>query len=253
MPNIDIQIQPDLQALMNLPPCDQIRLPAPSPISVQLPTGAFLKSFEDISKGIPTECSMTFNLLVQIAPLLASMECIVKILKLLKPLIDVINGLPVPPIKAIQDFAKAAADLVPCFLIPTPANLIPFIRDILCLVLKVLRCFLGQMETVIGLLGGLQIQISAAQAAGNTDLLNALQCAQENGQTSAQHLTSSIEPIGIILDLIGPLMGIAGVQPIQLPSMGKQTDVQALQQGVQTMQSVVATIQSVVDTLGGCS
>ena len=35
---------------------------------------------------------MTFNLMVQIAPLLASMDCILKILKLIKPLIDVVKS-----------------------------------------------------------------------------------------------------------------------------------------------------------------
>jgi len=40
-------------------------------------------------------------------------------------------------------FAKAAADLAPCLLVPTPANLIPFLRDILCLILKLLHCFLN--------------------------------------------------------------------------------------------------------------
>jgi len=249
MPNIDIQIDADLQALMTLPTCSDITLPQPSPVSVQLPTGAFLKSFADISKGIPTDCSMTFSLLVQLGPLLGSMECIVKILKLLKPLIDVVQGLPMPPIKALEDFAKAAADLAPCLLIPTPASLIPFIRDILSLILKVLHCFLEQMQSVIGLLGGLQVQLSEAQAAGNTDLVSALQCAQQNAQTTALHLTSSIEPLGVILDLVGPLMGIAGVQPIQLPQMGKQADVQSLQQGLQSIKGVVTTMQSIVDSL----
>jgi hypothetical protein len=252
MPNIDIPVPVDLQKLFQLPPCEEIKLPLPSPISIQLPSGGSLKAFTDISKGIPTDCSMTFNLLVQIAPLLASMECLVKILKLLKPLIDVINGLPVPPVKAIQEFAKAAADLVPCFLIPTPANMIPFIRDILCLILKVLNCFLGQLKTIVGMMQGLTLQLNAARASGNTELQSVIECAQENAQISAQHLTKSIEPIGVLLELVGPFMGIAGVQPIQLPALGDQTDLQALQQALQTMQGVVGSIQVVVDTLGGC-
>jgi hypothetical protein len=252
MPNIDIPVPVDLQKLFQLPPCEEIKLPLPAPISIQLPSGGSLKAFTDISKGIPTDCSMTFNLLVQIAPLLASMECLVKILKLLKPLIDVVNGLPFPPVKAIQEFAKAASDLVPCFLIPTPANMIPFIRDILCLIIKVLNCFLGQMKTIVGMMQGLTVQLNAARASGNAELQSTIECAQANAQISAQHLTKSIEPIGVLLDLIGPFMGIAGVQPIQLPTLGDQTDLQALNQTIQTMQGVVGGMQVVVDTLGGC-
>src|SRR5262249_14257971 len=153
------------------------------------PSGAFLKSIADVSKGIPTDCALSFSLLVQVAPLLGSMECLFKVLKLLKPLIDVINGLPLPPVKALADFAQAAADRAPCLLVPTPASLIPFIRDILCLILKVLNCFLTQMNSILGVMKGLEVQISAAQASGNGALLSALKCAQENAATSADHVT----------------------------------------------------------------
>ena len=106
----------------------------PRPPRCSCRPAATLKAFTDISKGIPTDCAMTFNLLVQLAPLLASMECLLKILKLIKPLVDVVGSLGPPPDpiklpKAIVDFTKAAVDLAPCLLIPTPANMIPFVRD----------------------------------------------------------------------------------------------------------------------------
>jgi hypothetical protein len=155
-------------------------------------------------------------------------------------------------VSAIQDFVKAAAALIPCFLIPTPAAIIPFVRDILCLILKVLNCFIGQMGSLLNVMQGITLQLQVAQASGNTELEQTLKCAQENAQISAQHLTGSIEPIGVILDLVGPLMGIAGAQPVQLPKLGGQTDLASLNQVVQTMQGVVGTIQGVVDALGGC-
>jgi hypothetical protein len=252
MPNLDIEVSADLKELFKLPDCIDVELPKPSPMSVTLPTGGTLKAFTDISKGIPTDCSMSFSLLLQIAPLLASMECIVKILKLIKPLIDIINGLPIPPVKAIQEFAKAAVDLAPCLAIPTPAAIIPFIRDILCLVLSILKCFLGQLKSIVGVMAGLKIQLDLANAAGNVELATALGCAQRNAEISASHLTQSIEPLGVILDLIGPLMGIAGLNPIRLPGIGGASDVQALNQVIETLQGVVATIQGIVDTIGGC-
>lgn len=257
MPEIDIPLKPDVRALFDIPPCEMVKLPMPSPMKVQLPTGASLKAFTDISKGIPTDCAMTFNLLVQLAPLLASMECLIKILKLIKPLIDVVGGIGPPPDaiklgKAIPEFMKAAADLVPCLLIPTPANIIPFIRDLLCLILKVLHCFLGQLKSILGVMSGLKLQLDLAAASGNVELQNSLQCAQENAELSAKHLTTAIEPIGVILDLIGPLMGIAGVQAIKLPQFGSDADLAALNQTVQTLQTVVSTIQVAADALGGC-
>jgi hypothetical protein len=134
MPNVDITVDADLRKLFNLPPCSDISIPGPKPLKVQLPTGGSISAFADISKGIPTDCSMTFSLLLQLAPFLAATECLLKVLKLLKPLIDIIHGLtkvpPSPPVKAVEEFVKAAVDLAPCLLVPTPASIIPFVRDL---------------------------------------------------------------------------------------------------------------------------
>jgi hypothetical protein len=249
---MDIPLSVDLNSALKLPACEDIRLPLPKPLKIQLPTGGSIQAIADISKGIPGDCAMTFSLMVQIAPLLASMECLVKILKLLKPLVDVVTNLPMPPVKAVQEFAKAAVDLAPCFLIPTPASMIPFVRDILCLILRVLNCLLGQLRSLLAIMSGLQLQLDAARSAGNFELEETLTCAQANAEASGQHLTKAIEPIGVLLDLVGPLMGIAGVEPIQLPQVGSKSDVQGLQTLVQTLQGVVGTIDAAVEALGGC-
>lgn len=252
MPNIDIPVSVDLQSMFELPACEEIKLPQPGTLSIQLPTGGALKSFTDVSKGIPTDCSLTFSLLVQIAPLLASMDCLLKILKLLKPLIDVIQGLPFPPVDAIKKFVEAAADLAPCLTIPTPAAIIPFVKDILCLILKVMQCLVGQLKSIVNIMSGLQLQLKAATDAGNDELLATLQCAQENAATSASQLTQSIEPIGALLDLVGPLLALAGQQPLQLPAVGGATDVESLKAVVTTLEGVTDAIKGVTDALGGC-
>jgi hypothetical protein len=252
MPNIDIPLSVDLNAALQLPPCDEIKIPMPKPLKIQLPTGGSIKAIADISKGIPTDCAMTFSLMVQLAPLLASMECLLKILKLLKPLVDIVTNLPMPPVKAVQEFAKAAVDLAPCFLIPTPASIIPFVRDILCLILRVLKCLIGQLKTLVALMSGIQLQLDAARAAGNFELEEALNCAQANAEASGQHMTKAIEPVGVLLDLIGPLMGLAGAEPIQLPALGSKSDLEGLQEAIKTLQGIVGTIDTVVEALGGC-
>lgn len=249
---MDIPLSIDLNSTLKLPACQDIRLPLPQPLKITLPTGGSLQAIADVSKGIPTDCAMSFSLMVQIAPLLASMECLLKILKLLKPLIDVVSNLPMPPAKALSDFAKAAADLAPCLLIPTPASIIPFVRDILCLILRVLHCLLSQLKSLLAMMNGLQLQLDAARAAGNFALEDTIQCAQANAEISGQHLTTAVEPIGVLLDLVGPLMGLAGVEPIQLPQLGSKSDVQSLQILVQTLQGVVGTIDVTVEALGGC-
>jgi hypothetical protein len=248
MPNIDIPVPLDLKKLFDLPPCEELKLPLPEPIKVRLPTGGTLKAFADISKGIPNDCSMTFSLLLQIAPLLASMECLVKILKFLEAFLGAVKDLPNP--LAIKKIVDAGEALLPCFAIPTPIPMKDFVKDILCLVLKVLKCVVGQLTSLIGILGPLTLQLNTAGSNASDNAI--LQCAKENAEITAQHLTKSIEPIGVILDLVGPLMGIVGVQPIKLPGIGSQTDLESLSQTVQVLQGVMGTIQIVVDTLGGC-
>jgi len=253
MPNIDIQVDADLNQLFQLPACPDITLPSAGNISVQLPTGGALQSFADISKGIPTDCSMTFSLMMQIAPFLGNLTCLLKVLKLLKPLIDVIQGLPMPPVKALADFAEAAVGLAPCLLVPTPASIIPFILDLLCLILKVLKCFVDQMKSLINILGPLNLQLSAAQQSGNNELVATLQCAQQNAQTQAGQVMNSLGPVGVLLELAGPLFEIAGVPSITMPALGSASDVAALQSIVQTMENVIGDVQIVIDGLGGCS
>jgi hypothetical protein len=256
MPNIDITVDPDLAALFSLPDCADISIPGPKPMKIQLPTGGSITAFADISKGIPTDCSMTFSLLLQLAPFLAATECLLKVLKLLKPLIDIVQGLtkvpPAPPVAAVEEFVKAAVELAPCLLVPTPAAIIPFIRDLLCLILRVLNCFLGQMKSLLKVLEGLSIKLEFAQSSGNAELLASIKCAQGNANAQAQHLTSSLEPIGVLLDLAGALFGIAGIPAIKLPSAGSATDLASLRSLVTAVQEAVAVITIVTDGLGGC-
>jgi hypothetical protein len=251
MPTLDIPVSADLQKMFDLPSCPSISLPKPAPMKLTLPTGGELHAFADISKGIPTDCSMSFSLILQIAPFLASIECLVKVLGLLKPLIDIVKGLPVPPVKAVADFIEAAGKLLPCFGVLIGANIIPFIRDLLLLIISILNCLLGQLRTTLELMRGLSLQINAAQAAGNTELVQALQCAQENAQTSADHLTNSMGPIGNVLNLVQPLLELAGQGAIALPSLGSAQDTQALSDAVNKLQDVVSMLQQIVESLPG--
>jgi hypothetical protein len=257
MPNIDIEVDADLQEAFQIPTCVDLGLPNAGELKLRLPTGGTFQAFADISKGIPTDCSMTFNLMLQLAPFLAAIECPLKILKLLKPLIEIVNSLPgIPPVKAIKEFGEAAADLTEsCILkiaVPELA-IIPFIQDLLCLILKVLRCFRSQMKSLLAIMGPLTLQLQTAQADGNDELVATIQCAQQNAQTQATQLMNSLGPVGVLLDLAGPLFGIAGVQAIQLPALGSATDLNALRSVVKSIQSVEATIQIAADALGGCN
>jgi hypothetical protein len=255
MPNIDIPIPVDLNKAFQFPPCSQVKIPTPSPLKITLPTGGTLNAFSDLSKGIPSDCSLTFSLMLQIAPFLASTECLLKLLGLIGPLIEFVKAVP-DPIKlasTVPKFLEAAEKLMPCIAVVTGLGIIPFVKDLLCLIIKALNCFLGQMKTLLGIMSGLSLQLSTAQAAGDNDLVAALQCEQDNASALAANMTASIEPIGVILQLAGTIFGIAGMKPITLPSVGSATDLASLNALVETIQGVVGTLTIAADALGGCN
>jgi hypothetical protein len=257
MPNIDVSISADLQGFLEIPSCDALKLPNPKPLKLTLPGGATLSAFSDLSKGIPTDCSMTFSLLLQVAPYLASIECLIKLLKLVKPLIDFVQAVPSLNPKKISDAVgevlPAAGDVLGCLTsFTTPTLLISFASDLLCLLIRVLNCLLGQLKSLANILGGITLKINEAQAAGNVELLQTLQCAHDNALIQAGQMAASFEPIGVILDLAGALLSIAKVPPITLPSLGATTDVESLNQVIQTLQRVVKTLEDAAAPLGGC-
>ena len=92
--------------------------------------------------------------------------------------------------------------------------MIPFVRDILCLILKVLNCLIGQLKTIGNLLGGLAITLKGARASGNDELAATLECAQQNAITAMGHLMQGLGPVQAIMDLASPFMSIAGVAEI---------------------------------------
>ena len=146
--------------------------------TVQLPTGATLHPI--VAAGTAsTGCGMTADLQRQTAPWLASAECVLKILALLKPLIDLINQLPSPSPSSLQAFDKAAIDLAPCFLMGTPAGAIPLVRDLLCLSGRSLECLRDQ-------------------------------------SASASDVSRAAAGVQGVLDLGGPFFSRAGVTPFRL-------------------------------------
>jgi hypothetical protein len=244
---IDIALDPRLTNLLSKPVC--VHLPEPGSVSLTLPSGAKLKGIGDLTKGIPTDCSLSFSLLLQLGPVLANFECLVKILKLIKPLMDIINGLPVPPAQAILEFGKAAGEVMECVTAFTGAGMFSFVKDLLLLLIKILKCLVQQFESIAQLMSGLALQIKSAE--GNPELLETLQCAQENAAISAAAAGKAFEPIGALLELAAPLLEIAGVSGIEVPTLGAGADPAALAATVETLKGLVDTLQLAADAIPG--
>jgi hypothetical protein len=248
MANIDIPVPENLKNFLEAPKCIDLTLPKVKIPTITLPTGSKLKGMADVSKGIPTDCSVTFSLLLQIGPILASMECLLKLLKVVGAILDAVKD----PLK-IPDMITAAVDIKECILIPTGLNLPIFVKDLLCLILKILKCAVGSLKSVAQLMQGLTLSLDAAAQEGNEDLIATLKCAQGNAQTQADSIMTSIEPLAVLLDLASGVMKMAQVAPISLslPAGGQGAD--AILQVTTVLDGVVEILEAVVEPLGGCS
>jgi hypothetical protein len=224
-------------------------------LKIRLPTGGTLAAPTDPTRDVPSDCSRVFSFLPIVASYLASTQCLLKLLELVGPLTDVVKALDRTPELAASTvkFLKVAAALTPCAEVATGFGVLPFVRDLLCLVLQALNCIVGQLKSIVALMTGLASQLNSAQAAGNADLVKALEGAQKKAQIQAAGLFASIESAQVVLELAGPFLGIAGVQPVQLPSAPATTDLNSLRQLLGSLGNSAASLQVVTDALGGCS
>ena len=124
MPTIDIPLPEALHGGAGRAQCVDLSLPKPNLPELRLPTGGTIKGVADITKGIPSDCSMNVNLALQIAPIMASMECLLKVLKFLgvadRGRSSNLRGRPVRahPAGLLQDRRRGADDLMPCIGMP---------------------------------------------------------------------------------------------------------------------------------------
>ena len=196
--------------------------PSRSIPAISLPTGGKLVGFNNPNPPA-SECSAIINLQTQVAPLIASMSCQLTILILLKPLIDVVKGLPNPSVQAIQAFAVAAEELAPCLLMTTGAGVLPFVKEFLCLEIRSLNCLSRNLESAL------------------------------RGATAAGGVLDSYPPIVATLNLAGELFQIAGLTPPQAPVLSNGTDPASLKAEQAAVADFTASLQSMADALGGCS
>jgi len=198
--------------------------------AIEVPLVGQLLGFANPKVG-STECSADINLLTQVAPLIASMSCQLKILKLLKPLIAVIRGLPNPPVQALLEFSEAAEELAPCLLAPTPSSVLPFLQGLLCLEVRSLKCFLIDLRAITTLAGGDPSAVAASEV---------------------RSVLNSYLPIVGILSLAGGLFQLAGLPIPNAPTLTGGIDPDSLNVDLSTVATFTADLETIADALGGC-
>jgi hypothetical protein len=250
MATIDITLSDELQELLTPPKCIDMDLPKAAIPQLKLPTGGSIKAITDITKGIPSDCSANFNLALQLAPIMASIECLVKLLKFVAVVIEVLKSMTNPPaiLQGIPKIIEAGNDLKDCLLVPTPLIMIPFVRDLLLLLAKMLRCAAGTLKSAIEILDGIGLDLASAQQNGNDALAQQLQCAQENAQAAMDGAMVSVEPVMVLLSLAAPFLEIAGVS-LEVPAIASEGDLDAMKSALETMETLAQTLEDIAEAL----
>ncbi len=206
-------------------PC--VPLPEAKTVTIPLPFKAELKSIVDLARP-PSDCALVHSLMLQISPLLTSTACLFKMLKVAKELLDLLPtdvsdvnfDTPVAVLKdMITKVVPALADLSGCFLLLDPCELSKMIAGILKVLIGYLNCMIEAAESVLNFQVG--IDLDAAQ--GNPVLLASLNCAQDNAETALTNLSQALEGIEPILSMVGTLLELVGLPPMELPPLEKST------------------------------
>jgi hypothetical protein len=66
-------------------------------MKIHLPTGGTLVAPTDPTKDVPSDCSRVFGFLPVVASYLASTECLLKVLTLVEPLVNIVKVLDQTP------------------------------------------------------------------------------------------------------------------------------------------------------------
>ncbi|BDI05909.1 hypothetical protein [Sphaerotilus microaerophilus] len=248
---LEVPLPANVKERLQTPIC--IPMPKPGKAQITLPFGgATIQAFNDITKGIPDDCSLNFSLMLQVAPLLANMKCLIEALKVVEPLVTLITALgkaDLPAIaQALPKFLDAVPPLVDCiakFFVGVPL----FLRDLLMMLAKLLGCVVQTLRSALAVMSGLQLQIASARADNNTALLAALECAHGQAQASAQHALTAVDPLLVILSLCEPLFGLADVSPIQTPQIGSDESIEGLTAVIDVLDTLAKTLRTVAEGL----
>lgn len=223
-----------------------VSLPAfGTPPTVSLPFGD-MSAFGDFTTGLPSQCTMNFNLLIQLQPLLVSMGCLLKILNVIGKLEDVMNALNPPnPFQLAEVIPKligAIAACGPCLPpVAFPALFIT-IKQILQLILSILKCFVDQLKSIIDF----QASIDVSSADGNPALQQALQCAQTNADNTMAAISGSLGAMQPMLDIVTMICGIIGLS-VTIPQVKGLAVAGDMAKTIDSLDSTLGTLQQVID------
>ena len=176
-------------------------IPRAAPITIPTPFGVELKTITDLSKGIPNDCSIVHSLMLQLTPMLAGFSCVLKILGVLGALSEFAKS----PITKAGPLIKKLGDASDCIGLPiNPKPWLDMIKAILQVILAFIGCLIQGFESIRNLKVGIDLDAEG----GTPLLLNTLDCAKGNGDTSLASLLEAMEAIQPLMQIIQTITGI---------------------------------------------
>lgn len=224
-------------------PLDEISIP-----SIKFPAGAELKGIADFTAGVPSNCKLNLNLLIQLGPMLASMGCILKILQVLGTVVEFANAAPNLPKMADKalTLAKTFEEMSTCIPPLAPLSFALMIKGILELVINVLSCLIDSLASLLEF----QLSLDFAAAEGNPVLTETLECARKNADTSMKNLMTSMEPVMVVMTVVGSVASLAGLS-IELPDLSAVGKAGDAAKTIESLKQSIDGLKSVIDALPG--
>jgi hypothetical protein len=225
-------------------PC--ISLKPAKPLKISLPFGGFeLRSITNIADGPPTDCSLAHSLLLQITPMLGSMACLLKVLKVVSALkATAESGF----IKA-GDLITAIGDMADCLkIVLGPIPICTMVKDILLLIIAYLSCVIQAADSILHA----QIGIDLNAAQGNPVLLASMKCAQENTQTALSGVTDAMVGLQPIIEMVNMALSIVDQDPIALPPLAMATPTAASlleEDPLKPARDIIETLKTIAQAL----
>jgi phage baseplate assembly protein gpV len=217
----------------------------PDPLSMSLPGGVTLTGQVELPDFASGDCRVAFNLLLQLAPALGSMECLIRVMKFVGWLLDFVKAIAPPPnvIKIgelIGELPEIAADLAGCVASFTPVGILPAIKSMLQVVHSYLSCLVDLLDSIVGRQAVIQAQLD--QAGDNPELQRVLGLAQDNAAKMGQQAVLAGGPVLSILDTQLPA--------IAAPSLDDLTG-GALSDALDPLQELLDVLGQVIDVIPG--
>lgn len=214
--------------------------PNPKKFQIPLPFGGSLKPLVDMSKGPPSDCELVHSLMLQLTPMLAGMECMLRVLNVIVAL----KATAESGFTKIGDLIDAINDLTDCFGLLSPSGIGKLIAAILRIIIAYLNCFIDAFMSIYTFSAELDI----TEAGDNPVFLNSVQCAKQNSDKSMDTLMGTMEGAQSLMEILDMIAKIGNL-PLKLPSLSDIAGEEDPLEAIEKLRDMLEELEQIADSL----